>query len=183
MVKHYIFLGAPGVGKGTMAKMLAHEQNLVHISTGEIFRNEIAAKSALGKKVEAIVNSGGYVPDDITNQVLLKAVAAANAEKRGFILDGYPRTLQQVEFLKANHIRIDRVIVLTAPQKILINRLMARGRKDDTLAVIKERIKIYNTATKPLVDYYKAAKLVTNVASHETVDENFTSLKQALKHD
>nr|WP_307929777.1 nucleoside monophosphate kinase [Mycoplasmopsis bovis] len=98
-IKNLVFMGPPGVGKGTVASIIAQEYGLVHLSTGNIFRAEIASASELGKKVSSIVESGGYVPDDITNEIVARALENYNKSGKIVILDGYPRTLSQVEFL------------------------------------------------------------------------------------
>ena len=182
MVNNYIFLGAPGVGKGTMAKLLAEEKGMLHVSTGDIFRNEITNGTELGLKVQTIMASGAYVPDEITNEILRRAVSTEEAISKGFILDGYPRTTPQAKFLKENKIIINQVILLDAPDELVIERILARGRgADDTEEIVKIRLDVYNEKTKPLIDYYKSEELLSVVDMTKGIDENFVSLLKAFK--
>ena len=182
MIKNYIFLGAPGVGKGTMAKLLADKKGMLHISTGDIFRNEIKNETELGLQVKSLLAEGAYVPDEVTNEILKRAVSTDEAKSKGFILDGYPRTLPQAKFLKENKIIINNVVLLDAPDELVIERILARGRgADDTEEVVKVRLEVYNEKTKPLIDYYKAEELLKVVDAKGGVDENFDLLLGALK--
>ncbi|MCP4179436.1 MAG: adenylate kinase [bacterium] len=129
MKKNLIFLGAPGAGKGTFASLLTEETPLVHISTGDIFRKEIKNGTELGKKAKAYVESGGLVPDELVADMVTKRLSEEDCEK-GFILDGFPRTLNQAELLK-NTIKninkeIDAVIYFQAGDELLLKRLTAR---------------------------------------------------------
>lgn len=127
MVKtNLIFMGAPGAGKGTVASILANQTNLVHLSTGNIFRNEIKNQTELGKQVEYYVNSGGYVPDSVTNNIVLNAINKFKAEGKYFILDGYPRTKEQAEFLNQQKDFSFKIIKLDVPNEVIIERLSGR---------------------------------------------------------
>jgi len=179
-----ILLGPPGSGKGTYASRLSGLLNIPQIATGDIFREEIKKQTELGKKIEEIVKSGELVPDDIVIDVIKKRLDQDDA-KNGFILDGFPRTLEQAEEL-SKITKIDIVINLIVPEDIIIQRLSTRRicrkcgavfntitlkskvegicdeckgelyqRKDDTLEVIKERINIYERQTEPLIKYYE----------------------------
>ena len=182
MIKNYIFLGAPGVGKGTMAKLLAEEKGMLHISTGDIFRNEIKNETELGLQVKSLLASGAYVPDEVTNEILKRAVSTDEAKAKGFILDGYPRTLPQAKFLKENKIIINNVVLLDAPDELVIERILARGRgADDTEEVVKVRLEVYNEKTKPLIDYYESEELLKVVDAKGDIEENFKLLSGALK--
>ena len=182
MIKNYIFLGAPGVGKGTMAKLLAEEKGMIHISTGDIFRNEIANETDLGLQVKSILASGEYVPDEITNEILRRAVSTEEAKTKGFILDGYPRTIPQAKFLKDNNIIINNVVLLNASDELVIQRILARGRgDDDTEEVVKVRLDVYNQKTKPLIDHYISEELLKEVDATGGIDDNFASLLKVLK--
>lgn len=127
MIKtNVIFMGQPGVGKGTVAAIIAEKSNLKHVSTGSIFREQIANKTELGKKVESIVTSGGYVPDDITNAIVKEAALKLNSEGKYFILDGYPRTIAQAKFLSSIN-GLDFVVVeLTVDKEVILERLGGR---------------------------------------------------------
>ncbi|WP_373422783.1 adenylate kinase family protein [Mycoplasma tauri] len=121
-----IFMGPPGVGKGTIAAIIANEYQLVHLSTGNVFRAEISSKSELGLKVAKIVESGGYVPDDITNEIVKKALDFYSSQGKIVILDGYPRTISQSEFLDSIPNFNYEVIELHAPDDLILKRLNGR---------------------------------------------------------
>ncbi|HBM15516.1 MAG TPA: adenylate kinase [Lentisphaeria bacterium] len=125
MKKNIIFLGAPGAGKGTFAALLVEKKALLHISTGDIFRREIKNGTELGKKAKNYVESGGLVPDEIVADMVAKRLSEPDC-KEGFILDGFPRTLNQAELLKKTGVRIDAVISFDANDDLLIKRLTAR---------------------------------------------------------
>lgn len=172
MVKNYIFLGAPGVGKGTLAQQLVKKQGLVHLSTGDMFRQEIAKQTELGKKVQTIVATGAYVPDDLTNKIIKQALSSDEVASKGFVLDGYPRTINQALFLKDNNFTIDYVILLIAPMEIILNRLLGRKRQDDNPQIISQRIELYNQKTKPLIDYYQNLQKLKIVDASGDLDDN-----------
>lgn len=173
MIKNYIFLGSPGVGKGTLAQELVKKQGLIHVSTGEMFRQEIKKQTTLGKKVEALVRAGDYVPDDITNQIVKQVLSSDIVKRHGFILDGYPRTINQAEFLKANKFKIDCVILLQAPMEIILKRILARKRQDDNPLIVSQRIEVYNQKTKPLIDYYQSQKLLKVIDVSGDIADNW----------
>ena len=184
MIKNYIFLGAPGVGKGTLAKMAAKETGIKHISTGDIFRNEIKNETELGKKVKAILASGEYVSDEITNAIVEKALKTDDVKKHGFILDGYPRTINQAEFLKSTGIKLDGAVLLKASDEKVQSRLESRAklenRADDTPEVIANRIRVYNEKTAPLIDWYEKEGLIIEIDSEGNIDENYANLKEGI---
>ncbi|UWD34309.1 adenylate kinase family protein [Mesomycoplasma molare] len=127
MIKNIIFLGAPGVGKGTIASLLSQKTDLIHLSTGEIFRAAIRNKTKLGLELKNIVESGNYVPDEITNAIVEEKIKELNSKNINFILDGYPRTINQANFLdNLESANISKVILLTAPNEIIIQRLSKR---------------------------------------------------------
>jgi adenylate kinase len=173
MIKKIIFLGPPGVGKGTIAKILEKEKGIVHISTGEIFRKEISQKTKIGLKIKSIILKGGYVVDEITNKVVEKNLKNKKVKKNGFILDGYPRTIEQAKFLESINLKLDAVILFVASKNIIKNRLLNRGRKDDNHKIIKKRIEIYNTKTKPLINFYKEKNLLFNINVEGTIEDNY----------
>ncbi|MGL5617984.1 MAG: adenylate kinase family protein [Metamycoplasmataceae bacterium] len=124
--KNIIFLGAPGTGKGTIASELSKEINIEHISTGDIFRAEIKDKTNLGIKIEQIVSSGSYVPDDVTNEVVKKKVTDLKTNNINYILDGYPRTIAQADFLASLNQDKFIVVLLELSEEKIVERLSQR---------------------------------------------------------
>jgi adenylate kinase len=195
-----IILGPPGSGKGTYSSRLAPKLNIPHISTGDIFRDEIKEQTELGKRIENIIKSGELVSDDIVIEVINKRLNQEDT-KNGFILDGFPRTLKQAEGLDKIR-KIDVAINLVVSENIIIQRLSNRRickkcggifniltlkpkqegicddcggelyqRKDDTIEVIKERIELYEKQTQPLIDYYRNKGILTNIECDEAAIE------------
>ncbi|MGY6171898.1 adenylate kinase family protein [Candidatus Mycoplasma pogonae] len=126
IIKNLIFLGAPGAGKGTLASAMTHKVEIQHVSTGEIFREQIRLATPLGIELKNIVESGLYVPDEITNQIVAAKIQALNEAKQHFIFDGYPRTIDQAQFLDHQAVIIDYVVLLEAPREVLVSRLSKR---------------------------------------------------------
>lgn len=181
MIKNYIFLGAPGVGKGTLAEKLEQEKGIKHVSTGDIFRENIKNETPLGLKVKSILASGEYVSDDITNAIVKDKLESEEIKQKGFLLDGYPRTENQALFLKENGFAIDTVVLLEAPDQVVIDRIVSRARgADDTPEVVKHRLEVYNTQTKPLIDFYENEGNLIRVNCEGTIEENFDNLIKEL---
>lgn len=173
-----LIVGPPGAGKGTQASVIADAYSIPAISTGDIFRQNIADKTELGKKVDEIVSSGGYVPDSLTNEIVADRLSQSDA-RGGFLLDGYPRTSDQVaeldRILEAEDTQLDAVVQLTADQDEVVQRLLKRaadqGRSDDTEEVIRHRQEVYHEQTAPVVASYEARGLVVSVDGLGSVDE------------
>jgi adenylate kinase len=165
-----LILGPPGAGKGTQAARLAAHYGIPAISTGDIFRSNIADRTPLGQKVKAIVDAGDYVPDSITNELVRERLAQPDTDA-GFLLDGYPRTRAQVAeldgMLAERGQSLDRVLELVVDPDVVVQRLLERaatqGRSDDTEDVIRNRQKVYADETAPLVDVYGARGLLVRV--------------------
>lgn len=180
-------MGAPGAGKGTQASGIAAHYNIPAISTGDIFRANIAQGTALGQQVEAIIAAGDYVPDELTEQIVVDRLEQSDA-RGGFLLDGFPRTLHQVasldDYLAQRDQRLDGVLVLDVDPELLIQRLLSRaeieGRADDTEEVIRHRMDVYNQATQPLLDHYAAQGLVVAVDGVGEIDEVAARITAAL---
>jgi len=157
-----LIFGPPGVGKGTQAKIIAENYGLFHLSTGEFLRKAINEETELGKKAKEIVEKGCLVPDDIMIGIVKEALVE-NITPNGFILDGFPRTIPQAKALAKifEELKFDNILVLhlTADENELVRRLLNRGRGDDTEETIKLRLKIYEDATKPVIDFYKDSTL------------------------
>lgn len=171
-----ILMGPPGAGKGTQAKVIANHFGIPAISTGDIFRSNVASQSELGVAAQRYMDAGDYVPDEITNAMVRDRLAQPDAEP-GFLLDGYPRTLAQVEELDsmlADDHPVNAVVVLGADQEELISRLLQRarteGRADDTEDVIRRRQEIYTEQTAPLIEVYDGRDLVREVDGMGEID-------------
>ena len=157
-----LFFGPPGAGKGTQADLVAPRLRLAHVSTGDMFRQFAAEGTPLGLEVKAIMEAGHYVPDATTVTMLrelLTTLRASQPELRGVIFDGFPRTPEQVPaldaFLSTRDERVDAVVYLTVKLEVLLPRLLARGRTDDSTATITTRFDKYETATAPLIAEYE----------------------------
>ncbi len=173
-----IILGPPGAGKGTQASRIAEHHGIPAVATGDIFRSNIKNETPLGLQVKEILASGGYVSDDVTNAIVDDRLAQDDCAA-GFLLDGYPRTVAQVEaldaMLGAHGASLDHVLELTVDDDAVVARLLKRaeseGRADDTEDVIRERMAIYHRETKPLSDTYRAHGLLVEVDGMGEVDE------------
>ncbi len=182
-----VILGPPGAGKGTQAARLAQHYGIPAISTGDIFRWNIAEKTELGLKVKAVLDSGGYVSDDITNAMVRDRLAQDDAAQ-GFLLDGYPRTRAQVDELDAMladaGTRLDVVLELTVDEDEVVARLLRRaqtdGRSDDTEDVIRRRQQIYAEETAPLTEVYRERGLLVSVDGLGEMDEVTSRLVAAV---
>ena len=171
-------MGPPGAGKGTQAKVVADHVGIPAISTGDIFRANVSDRTELGQKAKEYMDAGEYVPDEITNSMVRNRIDEPDAVP-GFLLDGYPRTLAQVEELDGmigftGH-RLDAVVVLTVDDDVLVERLLQRaaveGRADDTEDVIRRRQEVYAEQTAPLIEVYRDRDLLVEVDGLGEVDD------------
>lgn len=153
-----LIVGPQGAGKGTQAALLAESLGIPHVSTGDLFRANLAGGTGLGMRVKKYLDAGELVPDEVTQDMVADRVSQPDAEP-GFLLDGFPRNIPQADWLTAmlscRAAPIDRVVLLTAPDQVLLDRMLARGRADDSVEAITRRLDIYHRETKPLVDYYQ----------------------------
>ena len=180
-----VFLGAPGSGKGTQAEMIVQKYAIAHISTGDLLRAEVAAGSELGRQAKSIMESGALVSDEII-LAMIKERLAQDDVANGFLLDGFPRTLAQAEALDELLTEIgqplDAVIFFDVDYGEITQRLLARGRADDTEETIRKRLQVYEVETAPLIDFYKEKGNLRSVAgSGEITDISqriFTILDQ-----
>jgi adenylate kinase len=152
-----VLVGPPGAGKGTQATTLSDKLGVPHISTGDLFRAHINDETELGRKVKGYLDAGQLVPDEVTNELVRERLERPDTEV-GFLLDGFPRTVTQANLLNKilaedDH-RLDAVIELQVDEDVLVRRLLARGRDDDTEDVIRHRQQVYRSETAPLLDYY-----------------------------
>ncbi len=182
-----ILMGPPGAGKGTQAKYVADHFGIPDISTGDIFRAIVTQGTDLGVQAKRYMDAGEYVPDEITNLMVRNRIDEPDAEP-GFLLDGYPRTLAQVEELDrmiehTGH-RLDAVVVLTVESEEVVQRLLQRarteGRADDTEDVIRRRQEIYVEETEPLIAVYRERGLVHEIDGMGEVDEVTKRIFEAL---
>jgi adenylate kinase len=165
-----VFMGPPGAGKGTQAALLSKDLGIPHISTGDIFRANVSEGTTLGKEAQSFMDVGEYVPDGVTNAMVRDRLTYDDA-RPGFILDGYPRTVEQVAeldaMLRSAGTKLDRVIELTVDVEVVVDRLIRRsaeqGRTDDTEEVLRRRLQVYAEQTAPLMEVYQDHGLLAQV--------------------
>lgn len=182
-----LLIGAPGAGKGTQAVQLAETFGIPAISTGDIFRYNVKNETELGKLAKSFMDRGEYVPDSVTNDLVRSRLAEADAAD-GFLLDGYPRTAEQVveldDMLAAAQTKLDAVVLLTADTdevvRRLLNRALEQGRADDTEDVIRRRLEVYEEQTAPLINVYAARNLVVTIDGLGEVAEVTARITAAL---
>jgi adenylate kinase len=188
-----ILLGPPGAGKGTQAQRLIHRYGIVQLSTGEMLRAAVAAQTPVGLKAKDIMASGGLVPDDVVIGIISDRMDQPDATK-GFILDGFPRTVPQAQalddLLKKKHIRLDAVIELRVNESALLQRvetrvaeMRARGeevRIDDTPEVLSKRLASYRTLTEPLIHYYSERRKLLTVDGMMTIEHVTREINRIL---
>ena len=182
-----IIMGPPGAGKGTQAQVVAERYSIPAISTGDIFRKNVSEGTELGIQAQRFMDAGEYVPDELTNLMVRNRIDEPDAE-RGFLLDGYPRTLAQVEeldgMIKHTGHALDAVVVLTVDKEELVQRLLQRaeteGRADDTEDVVRRRQEVYHDQTAPLIDVYRDRGLMIEVDGMGEVDEVSKRIFDAL---
>ncbi|WP_312718582.1 adenylate kinase [Mobilicoccus sp.] len=182
-----IILGPPGAGKGTQASRIADRLSIPAISTGDIFRANIKNETELGLQVKELLAAGRFVPDDVTNSIVENRLAEDDA-RNGFLLDGYPRTLEQVraldDMLAKHGTELDKVLELVVDVDEVVGRLLRRaeieGREDDTEDVIRERMRVYTEETAPLSAVYREKGLLVEVDGMGEVDEITARISDAL---
>ena len=183
-----ILMGPPGAGKGTQATVVAERFGVPAISTGDIFRANVSEGTDLGRKAQEYMDAGEYVPDEITNEMVRNRIGEADATS-GFLLDGYPRTVAQVEeldaMISATGHALDAVVVLVVERDVLVQRLLERarteGRADDTEEVIRRRQEVYAEQTAPLIDVYRDRNVLVEVDGVGEVDEVTARIFAALE--
>jgi adenylate kinase len=180
---YLIILGPPGAGKGTQSVLIAENLGLKHLSTGDILRKAVTEGTELGLKAKEIMESGDLVPDEIMIGIIKGALSDENA-KKGFILDGFPRTLAQA--LELDNILDElgyndlKVINITLDDDELIRRMLGRGRNDDSSETIKNRLKVYKDQTAPVREHYKQKSAVFDVYGIGTINEINSKIKDSL---
>ena len=182
-----VFLGPPNSGKGTQAKRLAARLGIPAISTGDMLRAAVAAGSELGNRVKDVMNSGLLVSDDLMAEVIEDRLAQDDA-RDGFLLDGYPRTLSQVEtldgILERRGAGLDHVVLIDAPRDVLVQRALGRqakeNRADDDAAVVQKRLAEYDAKTEPLVGHYGGRGLLREIDGNRSMDEVEAAIAAAV---
>jgi adenylate kinase len=182
-----IFLGPPGSGKGTQARFLAERLKVPAISTGEMLRAAVLEDTPLGGKVKAVMEKGDLVSDDLMIALIRERIAAPDAAA-GFILDGFPRTVDQAvaleKILRGNEMAISAVVNLSVPETALIDRLAGRSglerRADDNRDTVLERLRVYHEKSEPLIEFYRRRGLLTEVDGIGTVPEITDRIGNAL---
>ncbi len=205
-----ILLGPPGVGKGTQARLISSKYGIPHISTGDMLRKAIADETELGLEAKEYINKGQLVPDELVISIVMERLKEKDCEK-GFLLDGFPRTIKQAEAL-SGLIQIDKVINITASDETIIEKLVGRRfckdcgatyhvhdvppkeegvcdechcdlfqREDDKVDVIKSRLEVYKKETAPLIEYYKEKGMLATVTGLVGVDKVFAEIAKILE--
>lgn len=178
-----VFIGPPGAGKGTQAEKIVSRYMIAHLSTGDMLRAARDARTPLGIKAEEYMSRGELVPDDLIIDLIKERLQAPDCA-RGYLLDGFPRTIAQAEaldvMLAEKNTPLDVVLELQVPEEELFRRLAGRGRTDDKPEVIRQRLVAYRNQTAPLLDYYAQRGLLRSVSGLGTVDEVFERIRQVL---
>lgn len=182
-----VTFGAPGSGKGTQSKLIAERYNLIHISTGDLLRAEIAAGTQHGRAAEDIIAKGDLAPDAIIFEILSVEVDK-NSDAKGFVFDGFPRTLLQAEMfdkmLIEKNQQVTLVINLEVEEDVLIKRLLSRGitsgRDDDNMEVIHNRLEVYRQKTEPILDYYQKSDRLYTIFNDTTIEDCFAQATKQI---
>jgi adenylate kinase len=178
----FILFGPPGAGKGTQAAVLSTLLSSPHISTGDLFRAAVVEKTPLGLKAQTFLDRGELVPDEVVIGMIQERLGQEDA-KNGWLLDGFPRTVPQAHALDALlgslNQAMDRVINLKVSDEFLLQRLLSRGRNDDTEAVIRRRLQVYREQTAPLIEFYCDRGQLTDIDGSATVEVVTASIQEA----
>ena len=183
MAQRLIFLGPPGAGKGTQAQVLSETNQIPHVSTGDILRAAVARETPLGDRAKGYMDRGELVPDTLILNLIQDRLSHEDTA-RGWILDGFPRNVNQAKFLEELLSKLgqnaDCVLNLEVPDEVLVERLLARKRTDDTEETIRRRLEIYHQNTVPVIDFYRQKKTLKIVDGDRTMPEVTELLKEAI---
>lgn len=183
-----LLLGPQGAGKGTQGKMIAAEYGIPHVATGDMLREAIAADTELGRRVKPIYDAGQLVPDDLMIDLIRERLGEDDAQ-RGFVLDGFPRTMAQAEALEEmlHEIGLELDVVLEfqlddeVGRERMLKRAAEEGRVDDTPEAIDRRLRLYHEQTKPLVEYYRSRGNLVGIHADRSIEAVFAEIQQALE--
>ena len=177
-----ILFGPPGCGKGTQATFISKALAIPHLSTGDMLRSAVSSGSEIGLKAKNIMESGGLVSDQIVLSIVEERIAKDDCEK-GFILDGFPRTVNQAEkldLLLSTNNKIDYVLRIKVDEEEIIKRLIDRAREDDKPDIIKNRFKTYNLETQPLIPFYEERKILFNIDGMQEIEKVSEAIKKVI---
>ena len=177
-----ILFGPPGCGKGTQATFISESLSIPHLSTGDMLRSAVSSGSEIGLKAKNIMESGGLVSDQIVLSIVEERIAKDDCEK-GFILDGFPRTVNQAEkldLLLSTNNKIDYVLRIKVDEEEIIKRLIDRAREDDKPDIIKNRFKTYNSETQPLIPFYEERKILFNIDGMQEIEKVSEDIKKVI---
>ena len=176
-----VLLGPPGAGKGTQAAILSEKLNIPHISTGDLFRANIGEGTPLGVEAKSYMDAGKLVPTDVTARMVEDRLSQDDAAN-GFLLDGFPRTVEQAEILKDLLAKkdqvLDGVLNFQVSDDVVVERMLARGRADDNEEIIRTRMSVYRDETMPLIDYY--GEKIIDITAEGTIEEINDSAMKAI---
>lgn len=184
MAPRIVVLGRQGAGKGTQCSRLVEEYGVVHVSTGDMLRAAVAAGTELGQQADAIMKAGDLVPDEVMNGIVAERLAEDDVMEHGVLLDGFPRTPNQADTLKqifdGQGVELQAALNIDVPLEEVTERMMARGREDDTEESIRRRLDLYEEQTAPLLEWFAARGLLIVVDGLGDEDEVFGRVQAAL---
>jgi adenylate kinase len=177
-----ILFGPPGCGKGTQATFISESLSVPHLSTGDMLRSSVSSGSEIGLKAKKIMESGGLVSDEIVFSIVQERIEK-NDCKKGFILDGFPRTVNQakkLDLLLNDNYKLDCVLRIKVNEEEIIKRLIVRARDDDKPDIIKNRFKTYNSETQPLIPFYEERKILININGMQEIKKVSEDIKKVI---